>query len=75
MTIVSASSSMKRSRLTVQEICADLGIGRPKAYEMLEARIIPNMRVGRTYIVTRNAYEQWKKTCGAMPAIKMSLAS
>jgi len=52
------------SRVSVTEICADLGIGRIKAYRMLEQHIIPNVLVGRSRIVTRPAYEAWKATCG-----------
>ena len=62
-------------RLTVDQIAKDLRIGRSKVYEMLEARIIPNIRVGRTWIVTRNAYDLWKRNCGTAPANRMSLAS
>jgi len=56
--------SFPASRVTVSQICADLGIGRVKAYRMLEQQIIPNALVGRTRIVTRPAYEAWKATCG-----------
>lgn len=52
------------SRVSVTEICTDLGIGRVKAYRMLDQQIIPNVLVGRSRIVTRQAYEAWKATCG-----------
>jgi len=52
------------SRVSVAEICADLGTGRVKAYRMLDEQIIPNVVVGRSRIVTRQAYEAWKATCG-----------
>jgi excisionase family DNA binding protein len=52
------------SRVTVEEICRDLHLGRVLVYEMLEQKIIPNIRVGRNYIVSRYAYEEWKKTLG-----------
>jgi excisionase family DNA binding protein len=57
-------TSPSSSRLTVSQIAADLSIGRLKVYEMLEGNIIPNIRLGRTWIVTRSAYEQWKSHCG-----------
>ena len=31
---------------------------------MLEQGIIPGIRLGRRWIVTRNAYEEWERTCG-----------
>ena len=52
------------SRVTVEEITRDLNLGRVRVYEMLERNIIPNIRVGRNYLVTRHAYEAWKNTCG-----------
>jgi hypothetical protein len=33
-------------------------------YQLLESRTIPAIRLGRRWIVTRYAYEQWEKTCG-----------
>jgi excisionase family DNA binding protein len=60
------------SRLTVPEIAADLRIGRLKVYEMLTRNIIPGIRVGRTWIVTRYAYEQWKANCGTQKPIPSS---
>jgi excisionase family DNA binding protein len=66
-----------RSTLTVSEIAADLGLGRVKIYAMLQSNVIPNIRVGRTWIVTRNAYEAWKSTCGMPTAAprRMPMAS
>jgi hypothetical protein len=33
-------------------------------YAMLEKGIIPGIRLGRRWIITRQAYEQWERTCG-----------
>jgi len=52
------------SRISVDEIREDLGLGPQRVYEMLEAKIIPNVKLGRTWIITRFAYENWKKNCG-----------
>lgn len=41
-----------------------LGIGRLTVHLMLEQRIIPSIRVGRLWIITRSAYEEWERTCG-----------
>jgi excisionase family DNA binding protein len=51
-------------RISVKEIAERLGIGRISVYGMLEQKIIPGIRFGRRWIVTRFAYEQWEKTCG-----------
>jgi len=34
---------------------------------MLEKRLLPGIRVGKRWIVTRLAYEQWEKTCDMVP--------
>jgi excisionase family DNA binding protein len=52
------------SRITVPEIAQRLGIGRLAVYAMLERGIIPGIRLGRRWIITRHAYEQWERTCG-----------
>jgi excisionase family DNA binding protein len=50
--------------MSVQEVAARLSIGRLAVYAMLEQRIIPAVRIGRRWIITRYAYEQWERTCG-----------
>jgi excisionase family DNA binding protein len=59
-------SSVERtsSRIGVPEIAQRLGIGRMAVYSMLEQNILPGIRLGRRWIVTRHAYEQWERTCG-----------
>ena len=56
-------------RMSVSEIAHLLDIGRMAVYAMLERRIIPGVRVGRRWIVTRHAYEQWERNCGTQPAL------
>lgn len=51
-------------RISIPEIAARLSIGRLAVYEMLDQQIIPGIRLGRRWIVTRNAYEEWERTCG-----------
>jgi excisionase family DNA binding protein len=53
-----------RSRISVPEIAWRLDIGRPAVYAMLMMGIIPAIRLGKRWIVTRYAYEQWERTCG-----------
>jgi hypothetical protein len=55
------------NRILVPEIAGHLSIVRMAVYEMLELRIIPGIRLGRSWIITRHAYEQWEQTCGVRP--------
>jgi excisionase family DNA binding protein len=52
------------SRISVLEIARRLSIGRLAVYSMLEQGIIPAIRLGRRWIVTRHAFENWERTCG-----------
>jgi len=52
------------ARMTVEEIARHLDIGRVAVYTMLEQGIIPAIRLGRRWIVTRHAFETWERTCG-----------
>ena len=54
----------QRSRMDVHEIARRLNIGRLAVYAMLEQGILPGIRVGRRWIITRHAYEEWERTCG-----------
>jgi excisionase family DNA binding protein len=52
------------SRISVPEISQRLNIGRLAVYALLEQGVMPGIRLGRRWIITRNAYEQWERTCG-----------
>ena len=53
------------SRISVPEIARRLYIGRLAVYAMLDRGIMPGIRLGRRWIITRHAYEEWERTCGA----------
>ena len=55
------------SRISVLEIARRLNIGRLAVYSMLEKGIIPGLRLGRRWIITRQAYLSWESTCGVQP--------
>jgi excisionase family DNA binding protein len=61
---VDGSADLPSSRISVVEIATRLKIGRLAVYSMLEQGIIPGVRLGRRWIITRHAYEQWERTCG-----------
>jgi excisionase family DNA binding protein len=52
------------SRMSIPEIAGRLDIGRLAVYTMLEQGLLPGIRLGRRWIVTRAAFEAWEKTCG-----------
>ena len=52
------------SRISVPEIAQRLDVGRLAVYAMLEQGIMPGIKLGRRWIITRHAYEQWERTCG-----------
>jgi len=54
----------RSSRISVDEIARRLEIGRLAVYAMLDQGIVPGIRLGRRWIITRHAYEQWECTCG-----------
>ena len=53
------------SRMSVPEIANHLSVGRLAVYAMLEQGLLPGIRLGRRWIVTRAAFEAWEKTCGS----------
>jgi excisionase family DNA binding protein len=55
------------NRLSVPEIARRLAIGRVAVYRMLEQNVLPAIRLGRRWIVTRHSYEEWERTCGMQP--------
>lgn len=64
-------SSQHTSRISVLEIARRLNIGRLAVYTMLEQGILPGLRLGRRWIITRHAYLQWERTCGMRPALDL----
>ena len=63
------SSGRPGKRMSVEEVARRLDIGRQGVYAMLEKGILPGIRLGRRWIITRHAYEQWERTCGTRDAL------
>jgi excisionase family DNA binding protein len=63
------------SRISVLEIARRLNVGRLAVYSMLEKGIIPGLRLGRRWIITRQAYLTWENTCGVQPGTGLQHAS
>jgi excisionase family DNA binding protein len=58
------SADSPTARISVLEIARRLNIGRLAVYSMLEQGIIPGVRLGRRWIITRHAYLSWERKCG-----------
>jgi excisionase family DNA binding protein len=57
-------NSKGSARILVPEICERLALGPRAVYALLEAHIIPSIRVGNRWVIARYAYEQWEKDFG-----------
>jgi len=55
---------MKAQVLSVKQVAQILGIGINQAYEACEKNLIPSIRFGRRWIISRTAFERWLCTCG-----------
>jgi excisionase family DNA binding protein len=67
----SEQSATPPARMTVEEIARRLDIGRLAVYSMLEQGIIPGIRLGRRWIVTRHAFENWEHSCGMPTGLRL----
>ena len=52
------------ARITVHEICQRLQLGTRAVYALLEAQVIPSLRMRTRYLIGRRAYEEWEKHFG-----------
>ena len=53
-----------KARMTPKDVAKRLKIGTRAVYAMLEQNLLPGIRLGKRWIITSHAYEQWEKTCG-----------
>ena len=63
------------NRMSVPEIAQRLDIGRLAVYTMLENEVLSGIRLGRRWIVTRHAYEQWERTCGMRSGSRLEIGA
>ncbi|HEX3745391.1 MAG TPA: helix-turn-helix domain-containing protein [Bryobacteraceae bacterium] len=64
-----------RTRLSVKDIAERLDIGKMAVYAMLESGALPGILVGKRWLVTRYAYEQWERTCGMVRDAKNAVTA
>lgn len=53
-----------KSRLTPKEVAERLNVGPKAVYALLEQGVLPGIRLGKRWLITRHAYEEWERTCG-----------
>ena len=69
------STGRLSSRMSVPEIARRLQIGRVAVYSMLEEGTMPGIRLGRRWIITRHAYEQWERPGGMQPNARLEIGA
>jgi excisionase family DNA binding protein len=62
-----ANDGRTHTTITIPEIADRLDVCEETVYEMLKAHVIPSIRPGRRFIVSRTAYEKWEATIGEKP--------
>ena len=50
---------MERTTMSVQELCAQMGISLPKAYELVKTPGFPTLRIGTRILIPIDAYKEW----------------
>jgi excisionase family DNA binding protein len=53
-----------KARLTPKDVAQRLHVGTRAVYQMLGQGILPGIRLGKRWLITKHAYEQWEATCG-----------
>jgi excisionase family DNA binding protein len=66
--MISSHNSQPSARITVREICARLNLGERAVYALLEAQVIPSIRIRSRYLIGRCAYMEWEKHFGERSA-------
>lgn len=61
---VHANSVDKKTYASVDELAKDLGIGRAAAYSALRAGRIPSIRIGKRFVIPREAVRRWLENAG-----------
>ena len=49
---------------SINELSATIRLSRAKTYEALRSGIIPSIRIGKRFIVPREAVRKWLESCG-----------
>jgi excisionase family DNA binding protein len=63
-----------KARMTPKDVAKRLSVGTRTVYTMLEQGILPGIRIGKRWLITRHAYEQWEGSCGMRTKVDGRLA-
>jgi len=50
---------MERLTMSVQELSHELGISKPKAYELVKSEGFPSIQIGRRIVVPTDGFKRW----------------
>ena len=53
---------MNQNLLTVDDLCAELGIGKNKAYELVRSKKIPSGKIGSRIMIHRTELDKYIET-------------
>jgi excisionase family DNA binding protein len=59
-----ANDASQHTTITIPEIAGRLDVCEETVYDLCKRRIIPSIRPGRRFIISRTAYEKWEATIG-----------
>jgi excisionase family DNA binding protein len=58
------SSDTQHTTITIPEIAERLDVCEETVYDLCKRHIIPSIRPGRRFIISRTAYEKWEAAIG-----------
>jgi excisionase family DNA binding protein len=64
MCAMTSSNGNGSARILVPEICHRLQLSERAVYALLEAHVIPALRLRKRWIIGRHAYEEWERDMG-----------
>lgn len=59
-----ANDGQHHTTITIPEIAERLDVCEETVYELCKRHVIPSIRPGRRFIISRAAYEKWEATIG-----------
>ena len=59
-----AGEPEQHTTITIPEIAQRLDVCEETVYDLCKRHIIPSIRLGRRFIISRTAYEKWEATIG-----------
>jgi excisionase family DNA binding protein len=66
-----ANDAQQHTTITIPEIANRLDVCEETIYDLCKRHIIPSIRPGRRFIISRTAYEKWEATIGEKKTFDM----